>query len=279
VNPLAPVRLELQDVSKSFGGIRAVRGLTLHVRRGEILGLIGPNGAGKSTVLSLIAGQQRASAGRIFLDGRRLDQLPQWKRVRAGVAHVPQHAANLDRSTVGENVLVGLGALGARRSSGGWLRFMFGRAAGGGDDGAGAGEAGRSTLRVLDEVGLAARAHEPASALTHWERRLLSVARLLAANPAVILFDEPFAGLSAIETERLMAIIQRLRQERERTFVVAEHNVDAVLRLCDRIAALHFGEQIACDVPERIVRDERVIEVYLGGHSGGRAGGQAGGRS
>jgi ABC-type branched-subunit amino acid transport system ATPase component len=268
VNPLAPISLELQDVSKSFGGIRAVRGLTMQVRRGEILGLIGPNGAGKSTVLSLIAGQQRASAGQIFLEGRRLDRLPQWKRVRAGVAHVPQHAANLDRASVCENVLLGLGARGARRAAGGWRRFMLGRAVPQGAE-------ARSYLQVLEEVGLEARAHDAAGALTHWERRLLGLARLLAANPRVTLFDEPFAGLSAMETEQLLAIIQRLRKERQTTFVVTEHNVDAVLRLCDRIVALHFGEQIACDVPARIVNNERVIEVYLGGHAGAQPEGRS----
>jgi ABC-type branched-subunit amino acid transport system ATPase component len=228
------------------------------VRRGEILGLIGPNGAGKSTVLGLIAGQQRVSAGRISLAGRRIDGLPQWKRVRAGIAHIPQHAANLDRASVSENVALGLGALGARRASGGWLPFVLGRAPEGGPG-------GKLVLEILEEVGLAARAHHPVGALSHWEKRLLSLARALAANPTVTLFDEPFAGLSATETEQFITILQRLRSQRNKTFIVTEHNVDAVLRLCDRIAALHFGEQIGCDVPERIVKNERVIEVYLGG--------------
>jgi len=252
--------IELAGVSKSFGGLRAVRGLSLVVRRGEILGLIGPNGAGKSTVLGLIAGQQRLTAGRIFLDGRRIDRLPQWRRVRAGVAFIPQHAANLDRATVLENVLVGMGALGARRSSGGWLAFAFGRAALEESD-------RRRCHEILDEVGLASRADHPASALSHWEKRLLSLARVLASNPAVTLLDEPFAGLAPAETEQLMALIRRLRDARGKTFLLTEHNVDAVLRLSDRIVALHFGEQIACDVPERIVKHERVIEVYLGGPS------------
>jgi ABC-type branched-subunit amino acid transport system ATPase component len=234
--------LELRDVSKSFGGIHAVRDLSMAVGRAEILGLIGPNGAGKSTVLGLVSGQQRPSAGRISLGGRRIDRLPQWRRVRAGVAHIPQHAANLDRATVLENVALGLGARGM-----------------------GAGRA--PCLAVLDELGLGERADQPAGALSHWEKRLLGLARALATGPTVALLDEPLAGLSTTETEQYMAVIRRLRIERNMTFVVTEHNVDAVLRLCDRIVALHFGEQIGCDAPAEIVKNERVIEVYLGGPS------------
>jgi ABC-type branched-subunit amino acid transport system ATPase component len=238
----APPVVSLEQVSKSFGGIRAVRDLTMQVRAGEILGLIGPNGAGKSTVLGLVAGQQPVSAGRILLRGRRIDRLPQWRRVRAGVAYVPQHAANLNRASVYENVLLGMGARAGERCA-------------------------EVCLDILAEVGLAARAREPVSALSHWEKRLLSLARSLAANPTVTLFDEPLAGLSAGETEQFIALIRRLRDERNKTFVVTEHNVDAVLRLCDRIVALHMGEQIGCDVPERIVKNARVVEVYLGGPS------------
>src|SRR5262249_23673070 len=148
-------RIELDGVSKSFGGIRAVRGLSLHIRRGEILGLIGPNGAGKSTVLGLIAGTQRPSAGRILLDGRRIDRLPQWKRVRAGVAHIPQHAANLDRATALENVLLGLGARGTQARA----------------------------REILDGVGLCARAERLAGTLTHREKRLLGLGRAVATGP------------------------------------------------------------------------------------------------
>jgi ABC-type branched-subunit amino acid transport system ATPase component len=253
----APPRLELAEVSKRFGGLEAVRRLSFQARRGEILGLIGPNGAGKSTVLGLIGGQQRVSAGRIFLDGRRLDRLPQWRRVRVGVAHSPQHAVNLDRATVRENVLLGLGAHGLRSAAGGWLRFVLG-------DAAVPGPSERRCLDLLDRVGLGARAQHPVSTLSHWEKRLLGLARVLAADPVLVLFDEPFAGLGARETEQLIGIIRRLRTDEGKTFVVTEHNVDAVLRLSDRVVALHFGEQIACDVPERIVKNEKVVEVYLG---------------
>jgi len=256
----APPRLALEDVSKDFGGIHAVRGLSLQAARGEILGIIGPNGAGKSTVLSLIAGDQRASAGRILLDGRSIDRLPQYRRVRAGVAYVRQHTANLDRASVGENVLLGLGAHGARRAAGGWLRFALGVAAPRGEEQA-------RCLAILDEVGLGSRMREPIAGLSHWEKRLLSLARVLAVSPTVVLLDEPFAGLSPVETEGFVAIIRRLRAEQGQTFVLTEHNVDAVLRLCDRIVALHFGEKIAHDVPTKIATHEKVIEVYLGGPS------------
>jgi len=252
--------LTLAGVSKSFGGIRAVRDLSLEVRAGEILGLIGPNGAGKSTVLALVAGQHRPTAGRILLRGQRIDRLPQWRRVRAGVAQVPQHAVNLDRSSVYENIALGLAARGARRFSGGWLRFALGGAPA-------VGPTSRPYLDILAEVGLAARARDPVTALSHGERRLLGLGRVLAGDPALTLLDEPLAGLSADETEQFIALVRRLRDQRGQTFVVTEHNVDAVLRLCDRIVALHLGEQIACDVPEKIIRHQRVIEVYLGGES------------
>jgi branched-chain amino acid transport system ATP-binding protein len=253
----APPRLVLDQVTKSFGGIHAVRRLSLQAGRGEILGLIGPNGAGKSTVLTLIAGEQRPTSGRIFVDGRRVDRLPQFRRVRAGVAHLRQHTANLDAATVADNVLVGLGAHGARRSVGGWLPFALGGAAPRPTE-------ERRCLEILDQVGLGARMDAPVRSLSHWEKRLVSLARVLAADPVLVLLDEPFAGLSAAETSELAAVIRRLRGERERTFVLAEHNVDAVLRLSDRIVALHFGEKIAHDVPEAVARHQRVVEVYLG---------------
>jgi branched-chain amino acid transport system ATP-binding protein len=253
----SPPRLLLDDVTKSFGGIQAVRRLSLQAARGEILGLIGPNGAGKSTVLTLIAGEQQPTAGRIFVDGRRIDRLPQFRRVRAGVAHLRQHTANLDGAKVADNVLVGLGAHGARRSVGGWLPFALGGAA------ARPAEVSRC-LEILDQVGLRARMDAPVGSLSHWEKRLVSLARVLAADPVLVLLDEPFAGLSAAETAELMAIIRRLRDQHQRTFVLAEHNVDAVLRLCDRIVAMHFGEKIAHDLPDVVARHQRVVAVYLG---------------
>jgi len=247
--------LEVREVSKNFGGLEAVRRLSMRVEPGEIVGVMGPNGAGKSTVLDLIAGQQRVSAGRILFEGRDLTPLPQYRRVRAGLVRVLQHATHLERATVEENVSLGFAARGGRPRI---LDRLFLRS------GAPSPSTRLPGLEILRRVGFDARADVLPVALNHWHRRLLGVARALASDPRLLLLDEPLAGLSHAEMDRFTALVRGLRDDAGMTFVLVEHRIDALLRLCDRVIVLHRGAKIADDVPERITEDRQVRDVYLG---------------
>jgi branched-chain amino acid transport system ATP-binding protein len=214
--------------------------------------------AGKSTVLSLIAGDQRLSQGEILFQGEKVAARSEYERVRAGMARVPQRALNLERCSVFGNVSLGLRASSGSRSPLPLLRFAFASSWH-------AGALERRGLEVLGQVGLAEKAWQPAASLSHWEKRLLSLGRALATEPRLILLDEPFVGLTPGETELFLDLIERLRTQNGKTFLIVEHNLEAVLQLCDRIVVLHLGEKIADDTPDAIRRDAQVVDVYLGG--------------
>jgi branched-chain amino acid transport system ATP-binding protein len=236
------ILLEVKNLEKNFGGLRAVGGLSFQVQRGEVLGLLGPNGSGKTTALNLISGALAASGGSIHFEGLRIDGQPPHRIVRAGVARTFQLVRVLPGMTALENVQVGL----AFRH-----QPSFGAAA--------ADEA----LALLERVGLAARARLPAAELTYIDQKRLELARALALRPRLLLLDEWLAGLNPTELRQGIGLIESLRAE-GMTLVLVEHVMEAVRALCDRCVVMSAGTRLAEGRTADVLADRTVIDVYLG---------------
>lgn len=248
--------LEVRSVSKSFGGMLAVDGVSATVARGEIVGLIGPNGAGKTTMFNLIAGSIRPSGGEIVLNGRPLQNAPPHARIRLGLGRtfqIPRPFANM---TVLENVL-----LAGQRQSGERIlpNWFSGRRV--------ATEERQNVMRaqaLLELVTLEKLSREPARILSGGQRKLLELARILMADPEIILLDEPAAG---VNPSLLEVIIDKIAEINRRgvTVLVIEHNMDLVARLCRRVLVMAAGRIMCEGSPADIARDPQVVEAFLGG--------------
>lgn len=240
--------LEIQGVQKRFGGVYALRGVSLEVRKGEIVGLIGPNGSGKSTLINVAAGYYRLDAGRISFEGVDITALAPHRRAKMGLARTYQHPRPFGSMNVRDNVAV---------------VALFGRGEGIGTPQS----AQRSARQWLELLGLEALEEKEVGSLTLQERRMLELARVLASDPRIILADEVLAGLTASETERVMEAIRRI-QAMGVALLVVEHNVKAVSELADRVVVLHEGEVLAEGVPGEVLQKESVRSAYLGGRAG-----------
>lgn len=251
-----PALLELQELSRNFGGLAAVSRVDLTVDEGEILGLIGPNGAGKSTLLNLIDGTLRVSKGRIILRDRDITGYSQHRRARNGIGRVFQKNALFRSMTVLDNVLAGSFL---RTSRSPWSLLVRSL------------EHVRRQEAVMDRcmdllrfVGLEGKADEMASSLPHGSQRELCVAVALASDPTLLLLDEPLTGMNAEETASMIHMIKSLNSDRGITTIVVEHNVRAVLGLCPRSVVLNHGQKLIEGTPRECVADPAVIEAYLG---------------
>ena len=232
--------LEVRGLSKRFGGLQAVDGLTLSMTEGEMLGLIGPNGAGKTTVFHLISGFLTPDAGEVSFRGRSLVGLKPHAICRLGLARTFQIVRPFPHLSVLANVRVG--ALGRHPD---------------------AREAGERARQVVERVGLRDKVDTPAGSLTLSDRKRLELARALATEPTLLLLDEVMAGLNPTEIEAIVGLIQRVHASGI-SILLIEHNMRAVMSLSHRIVVLSFGEKIVEGPPAAIANHPRVIEAYLG---------------
>jgi len=248
--------LRAQAVSKRFGGTLAVNDVTVSIAAGAVVGLIGPNGAGKSTLFDILAGDQRPSSGQVFLRGRAVEADPVHARLAAGLGRTFQIPRPFAAMTVVENVLLGSQQHVGERVWPNWLAPR--RVAR--TESALLGEA----MQLLEFLALAPLAHRAAAVLSGGQRKLLELARVLMAQPAVVLLDEPAAGVNPALLDLIIERIALLNQ-RGITFVIVEHNMDLVARLCAEVFVMASGELLCHGAPGDVVQDQRVIDAYLGG--------------
>jgi branched-chain amino acid transport system ATP-binding protein len=250
------MRLEIAALTKRFGGLTAVAGASLTIEPGSIHGLIGPNGAGKSTVINLVSGFLRADSGTISFGQKDLTRLGPAAIARLGVSRTFQQATALSGLTALENVMVGLHMRHRTSVASVLLRLPAMRRE--------AKEMEATARQLLREFGLAGDAEADAAGLPFGKLRFLEIARAVAMQPRMLLLDEPAAGLNAQETQRLGALVRRLRDQGIGVLLV-DHDVPFVFGLCDRVTVMNFGEVIAAGAPGEVYRDPAVREAYLGG--------------
>jgi ABC-type branched-subunit amino acid transport system ATPase component len=243
-------RLAVRDLTVRFGSLVALDHVSLAVARGERRGIIGPNGAGKSTLFNAIAGEVASSAGGVVLDGRDITRLPPHRRASLGMARTFQTTMLCPRLTVLENVILSLAALRPVRRQ---LLVPLGRYRGLRDE----------AQTLLGEVGLDGKAAWPVRMLGHGEQRQVEILLALAQRPAVLLLDEPTAGLAAQDAARVTAMLRE--RSRDATIVLIEHDMEFVFDVVERITVLHYGRIVAEGTPEEIRAHETVREIYLGG--------------
>jgi len=240
-----PAHLEVEGLTKRFGGLVAVKDVGFAVKGGEILGLIGPNGSGKSTVMKLIMGIERPDAGSVRIQGVEVAGWPSHKIARLGTGMVFQHSRPLHRQTVLENVILGL--LPDK------LTRLFPDP-----------EIERRARAIAERVGLGEVLERRPATLPFADLRKIELAKAIARDPLVLLVDEPFAGLTASETAQFSELITALRDD-GRAVLLVDHNVKSVAALVDRVIAMYVGERIAEGTAEEVMRDDTVRRVYLGG--------------
>jgi branched-chain amino acid transport system ATP-binding protein len=233
--------LRASAVSRSFAGVEALRGVSLELRRGEVLGLIGPNGAGKSTLVNVLSGFDRPTRGQVLLDDRDVTGWRASRRGRHGLARTFQHGHAFRGLSVRENVEVSALGVGASPK-----------------------EASRRAGELLDLLGLDGYADAPAAALPHGDERRLGLARALATRPRYVLLDEPAAGLPEAEVPAFASVVRAVRDDQGAGVLLIDHNMSLIMGVCDRIQVLDQGETLAEGTPDEIRANLDVAAAYLG---------------
>ena len=247
--------LKLENVSKSFGGIHAIRQVSFEVYQGQIMGIIGPNGAGKTTLFNLITGFYPADEGTIYFNGHRLNGLGPHQVAELGIARTFQNVELFDRMTVLENIMVGRHP----RTSAGFITAALRLSRHRREERC----IRRDGLEMLKFIGLGERAGSPSSALPFGLQRILEIGRALATDPQLLLLDEPASGLNAAETRELGQLICRIR-DRGITVVLVEHDMSLTMEVCDEILVMDYGRTLAEGSPREIQQNQAVIDAYLG---------------
>ena len=233
--------LETKGLCRSFGGVQAVKDVDFSLPEGEIRAIIGPNGAGKTTFVSLLSGRIAASAGSVFFNGRNVTELPDYRRVRLGIAYTFQITSVYSNLTALENVVIAAqNRLGENKHS----------------------QNGEVAEQMLNLVGIESLADTPAGELAYGHQRLLEVAMGLALNPRLLILDEPTQGLSDPEIETFCTLVKQINQSA--TVLLIEHNMPVVMALADSISVLDQGEILAQGAPEEIRNNQAVQDAYLG---------------
>jgi neutral amino acid transport system ATP-binding protein len=248
--------LEVEDVVRTFGAVRAVDGATFAVEEHSITGLIGPNGAGKSTLFATIAGSLKPTSGRIVFAGTRIEGRPAHRVARAGVVRTYQAARVLTRMSVLENLLLATTAHPGERLTGVLFRPRAARA-----------HEQRGLERaqeLLALVGLESYMHEYAGTLSGGQRKLLDLARVLMLEPTLVLLDEPMAGVAPILRVQLLEHILAVRRDRGLTFLIVEHDLDFVMQAADRVVVMNQGRVLTVGTPDEVRANDQVVDAYLG---------------
>ena len=243
--------LRTESLTKAFGALTAVNGVTLEVQAGTLHSVIGPNGAGKTTLFNLLTGQFPPTSGRIVFDGRDITGTPAHRIAHLGLARSFQRTNVFPALSILDNVWIAAFARG--RS---WRGLVWRRSDG-------YAEVTERARVALADVGLADKADQPAREISHGEQRQLELAIALAAAPRVLLLDEPAAGLSPDETQKMVALVRGLKGRY--TIVLIEHKMDIIMGVSDRVSVMHFGSLIAEGTPAEIQRNPEVRRAYLGG--------------
>jgi len=236
--------LEVNNVSKNFRGLQALKNVSFNVEKGRITGLIGPNGAGKTTLFNIISGFYKPSKGNIIFCGKNITNLKPFQRCELGIARTFQIPKPLRNVSVLDNVVVG---------------FLYGQR-----HINNVSKARKLTLKLLEFTGLLEKKDVLAKELGISDLKRLELSRALAADPILLLLDEVMAGLNSVEIQQFLGLIQRINNDNNVTILIIEHVMSAINKLSDKIVVLNYGEKIAEDVPEKIVNNKLVVQVYLG---------------
>lgn len=233
--------LRTKGLTRRFGGLVAVSDLDLEIMPNEILGLIGPNGAGKSTTFNLISGFYKPSAGELFVFGQNCTGKSPLSISRMGLVRTFQHGSLMRSMTVGDNILLGaIHGIGSRQKR-------------------------RERVReTADMLGLSGYLSDEAGTLPHGIQRLVSIGIAFAARPRLLCLDEPLTGLNQTEVTNTLSVLERIRDDFGCSVLLVEHNMKAVMKVCDRIVVLHHGQHLATGTPAEIRADKNVIDAYLG---------------